>query len=168
MCLTDDDAIASRLRALRNHGQSEPGVFCEASGSARLSEIHAALGNTHLETLDVRIRRRQQVRSAVEDKAPVRVQRLLKDCTTNAQTLGVLFDAVRTPAERARVMHELQSLGIGAGPLSYALTTVGSIQSDVPCPSAEFIASTAIAIPCDASLSDEQVDYMIAQLTEVA
>ncbi len=168
MCLTDDDALASRLRALRNHGQSKPGHFLEASGNARLSEIHAALGNVHLTTLDARVSRRQQVRRAVEERAPVRVQRLLEGCTTNAQTLGVLFDSVQTPDERAAVMAKLRAREVGVGPLSYALTTIGSIQGADACPNAEFVAAVGIAIPCDASLSDEQVDYLIEQLAEVA
>ena len=67
MCLTDDASLAERLRVFRNHGQSQPGVFECASGNARLSELHAALANVHLRSLDARIERRLQIRSQIEN-----------------------------------------------------------------------------------------------------
>ena len=49
--VTDDPDIEKRLRILRNHGQSEPGHFVEASTNYRLTDIQAALGNAQLERL---------------------------------------------------------------------------------------------------------------------
>lgn len=169
MCLTDDNDLAERLRALRNHGQSSPGVFVAASGNARLSEIHAALGNAHLTTLDARIARRLHIREKVAQTRGVKLQRVLDGCQTNAQTLGIQLDNVRSVEARARAMQALREREIGVGPLSYALTQIGSIAKDAQpaCPHAEFIAQVGMAVPCDASMSDAQVAFLLDALAEV-
>src|SRR5690606_10855175 len=51
-CLTDDEALAARIAALRNHGQAGPGRFSEPSGNYRLTELGGALGVTQLGRLD--------------------------------------------------------------------------------------------------------------------
>ena len=48
-CLTDDPALAQRLRVLRNHGQLEPGHFIMAAGNERMTELAAAIGQIQLE-----------------------------------------------------------------------------------------------------------------------
>ena len=42
ICLTDDLAVANRLRALRDHGRLD-GTFLEAAGNFRMTEVAAAL-----------------------------------------------------------------------------------------------------------------------------
>src|SRR5690606_37481958 len=51
-CLTDDAALAERLRVRRTHGQREPGSFVCASGNARLRELAAAMGQVQVQKLD--------------------------------------------------------------------------------------------------------------------
>lgn len=169
MCLTDDDDIAQELRALRNHGQSSPGSFIAPAGNARLSELHAALGNVHIQSLDARIARRLEVRERIARESPVRLQHVLAGCATNAQTLGVIFEGVNTAEARERALQTLRKHEIGVGPLSYALTEIGSLGPQYAaslCTNAEHIARVGIAIPCDASLSEQQVGHMISAIRE--
>ena len=55
MVTTDDDTLADRLRALRNHGMAAQDgaiVFRELGYPARMSDVHAAVGVSQLGNLD--------------------------------------------------------------------------------------------------------------------
>lgn len=150
-CLTDDDAIADRLRMLRNHGQTRPGTFVEASGNSRLSEVAAALGRTQLGELDRLVSRRREIarryRSALG--ARVGVQRELEGAASNFQTFGVLVSG-----KRDRIVEAMRGAGIECGILSYALSRLHSVGANEPCPNAEAIADQGMALPLFHDLTD--------------
>ena len=52
MVTTSDAAYAARLRRLRNHGLTAPGVHGELGWNWRLSEVQAAIGCCQLDRLD--------------------------------------------------------------------------------------------------------------------
>jgi dTDP-3-amino-3,4,6-trideoxy-alpha-D-glucose transaminase len=68
--VTDDDALAERLRRLRAHGQGPDGSFQEISTNSRLSEIEAAALRIGLRRLDAGNRRRAEIAATYRDVAP--------------------------------------------------------------------------------------------------
>lgn len=52
MLLTDDDELAERARALRNHGRNEDGVHKHLGLNYRMSELLAAVGREQLKHID--------------------------------------------------------------------------------------------------------------------
>jgi perosamine synthetase len=155
-CVTDDDAIADRLRMLRNHGQTRPGTFVEASGNSRLSEVAAALGRTQLGELDRLVSRRREIarryRSALG--ARVGMQRELEGAASNFQTFGILLPRTTVSGKRDRILEAMRSAGIECGILSYALSRLHSVGANEPCPNAEAIADQGMALPLFHDLSD--------------
>ena len=169
MCLTDDDALAARLRSLRNHGQSAPGVFVEASGNHRLTELGAALGLAQLETLESAIARRRvladRYRHALAGTGLV-MQSMPEGATRNEQTFGVL--APSTERRDALIAH-LAARRIEAGKLSYALGRLPSLASAERASDlggSERIVDRGLALPLHASLAEADVDRVIAAVKE--
>ncbi len=62
MLLTDDAALANRVRRLRNHGREDSGAWLDQMEwglNYRLSELHAALGRVQMSRLDDILKRRR-------------------------------------------------------------------------------------------------------------
>jgi perosamine synthetase len=129
MCLTDDPALAERLRELRNHGQSSPGTFGRASGNYRMSDIAAAMGVVQLSRLPGMVEARAELaaRYTSELGGLVRMQRPAAGARPNYQTFGVVLPEGR---DRDQVLQALRALDIEAGKLSYALHTLPQFVSE--------------------------------------
>ena len=74
MVLTDDDALAARLRAYRNlcHAPARRFLHERLGESVRMSELQGAVGVAQLENLDERIARKGRIRKRYDEElAPV-------------------------------------------------------------------------------------------------
>jgi perosamine synthetase len=124
MCLTDDDALAERLRALRNHGQSAPGQFACASTNYRLTEMAGAMGVEQMKRLPEIVRRRRALAEPYLQALPqlgLQPQLEPEGGEANRQTLGVLLPEGWDEDARARLIESLRARGVQAGLLSYAI-----------------------------------------------
>jgi perosamine synthetase len=173
MCLTDDPVLAERLRQLRNHGQSSPGIFARASGNYRLSEIAAAVGIAQLARLDTMI----IAREALADRyakalTELPIQQAPPGARRNHQTFGVLL-----PARLARdaVIAQLRDAGIETGRLSYALHALPQFMSAAlsarsvgrSFPVATALAERGLALPLWPGLTDADQSKVIERLKSV-
>ena len=171
-CLTDDDAIAERLRALRNHGQRAPGEFIVASGNYRLTEFAAALGSAQLPRLEDEIAARRRVsdrfRSALSEIFTP--QRIAGGAQSNMQTFGLLLPAEIAKSERERdeFLAALRESGVMATRLSYALHRIETLGRHPRLINAEAIETRGVAIPCHGGLSEQDVEFIIERLLGAA
>lgn len=162
-CLTDDDALAARLRQLRNHGISGPGAFAEPAGNQRLTELAAAMGLAQLDRLDAIVARRRAIAARYREAlGGFGLQAPVAGAESNWQTFGVVLpDAL----DRDAVVEALRADGVEAGRLSYALHRVGSLagrSAGGPFPHAERIETQGLAIPLHPLLTDADVDHVLA------
>jgi len=173
MCLTDDDALAERLRVLRNHGQASPGVFRRAAGNERLSELAAALGAVQLGRLDVMLQERQRLAARyARELAPLEPQVLPEGARGNHQTFGVVL-----PAHIARdaALSALRERGVEAGKLSYALHDLPQFAAAAAqargagrsFPQASRLAERGIALPLYVGLTDAEQSHVLESLRHV-
>jgi perosamine synthetase len=172
VCLTDDDALADRLRMLRNHGQKAPGIFVCAAGNHRLTELAAAIGSVQLQKLDAIVSARQQLAAHVRASLPgLSFQRAPAGGRANEQTLAILVGPPgRGSHARDRAIERLRDGGVQAAALSYALHTlpqfararaVGSLEV------AQDIAERGLALPLFPGMSEAQLQQVIARVREV-
>lgn len=166
-CLTDDPALAAEIRALRNHGQSAPGVFASAGPNLRLTEIQAAIGLAQLVRLPAIIERRralaERYRSALSAIASeIRVQSLPAGASRNEQSFGIVIPG----SKRDRVIDHLRARGIEAGKLSYALHRIGSLSGAraLPAPAADAIVEGGLALPLHSGMRETDVDRVLEAL----
>ena len=171
-CLTDDDGLAERLRSLRNHGQSAPGVFACASGNFRMTELAAAIGRVQLAKLEGLVGERQRLAAQIRDALPdVLFQRAPRAGVANGQTLGVLVaPSADDCARRDRAIATMREQEVQAGPLSYALHLLPQFQSAAKrardagrtLEHARGVADRGLSIPLFPSMSDAQLERVIA------
>lgn len=167
MCLTDDDALAVRLRILRNHGQAEPGRFAEVAGNHRMTEVAAAIGIVQMTRLDgILEARRTLARRYLEALPELDWQQPAPGAEPSYQTMGlVLPDGIDRDGAIARCRAE----GIEAGILSYALhrlPTLG-IADTASFPNAEAIAERGMAVPLYEGLAPADQDRVISALRAI-
>jgi len=164
-CLTDDDALADRLRVFRNHGQSKPGVFVEPGPNARLTEMQAAIGLVQLGRLDAMIARRREICTAYRSALPalgIEFQQHPAGAAVNEQTFGAV---VPPGVDRDAFVAAMQAQGIGAGILSYAMTRIGSlVELGQSAPIAEDIVDRGFALPVHTAMSDDDVAAVLDAL----
>jgi perosamine synthetase len=176
-CLTDDADLAERLRALRNHGQAEPGRFVCASGNYRMTELSAAIGSAQLPKLHaICDGRRLRARQIMDALPALSFQRPPAGGRDNRQTLGVLVGAPGAGSgERERVIAGLQARGVAAGRLSFALQTLPQFSAEARAAreaersltNALDIAERGLCVPLFPSMSDAQVATVIEALAFV-
>lgn len=121
--LTNDDHLAERVRAWRNHGirryPAHDAWYYEIDSlgeNARLTDFACALGRAQLATLDVRISERQGIAAAYDRLLEPFSDRVLRpprppDGTRHAWHLYVI--RFTDPTVRATVYREMQAAGIG-------------------------------------------------------
>lgn len=173
-CLTDDDALAERLRALRNHGQSAPGVFVCAAGNQRLTELAGAIGSEQLRKLPALVAARRRLGAQIRAAFPGHsFQRAAPGAEANQQTLGLLVGPRgEGAATRERVITALREGGVQSGPLSYALHRLPQFEAAARAAeqvgrtldNARDIAERGLALPLFPSMSEAQVQSVIEQL----
>ena len=107
---TKSDDVARRLRALRDHGQAERGVFGEIGYNSRLDEVQAAILNVKFKRLKQWNEARRNVAKQYNDRLG-KLDLVLPVEAPQAEHVYHLY-ALRTP-KRDQVAAALQAAGIG-------------------------------------------------------
>jgi perosamine synthetase len=165
---TDDDDIADRCRAIRNHGQSRR-YYHETFGlNWRMTDLFAAIGLAQLESLEGWTE--QRIHNAVA----------LSERITRAETPRVragdrhVFHqyTVRVSGDRDAIQQQLQERGIGSAvhypvPIHHQpiIRDLGFGEADAPV--AEQAAHSVLSLPVHPGLSDDNIDYIATTLDEV-
>ena len=175
---TDDAAIASRLRRLRNHGitsdhreRAESGAWfyeqVELGFNYRLTDFQCALGQSQLRKLPRFVERRQEIAALYDDALP---------CLPGVRPLGVRPDVshayhlyvVRVEG-RDRVFQALRDAGIGAN-VHYVPVHLHPFYRERfrtgpgLCPAAESAYEQILSLPVFPQMSDEDVEFVVGAL----
>ena len=174
MVLTDDAALASRLRRLRNHGSMPLDsrlCFAEMGFNYRMSDILAAVGIEQLHRLD-------EILAARRDRAAA-LMTLLESCPgvtpqvsppgylTSWQSFVVVLDE---RIDRGEVVTQLSQAGIEATIGTYALHLEPAFKgcwddgADAPVVSRD-LARSALALPLHPGIDDSDLERIAAGLT---
>lgn len=165
MCLVDDEGLAKTLRALRNHGQSAPGVFELASGNYRMTDFQGAMGSAQLERLDGIVSARRELAARYAERLSLPVQRVPGGALSNHQTMAVLLPEGTTEASRAAFVSHMRARAVEVGALSYALDALPSVGvSEHAMPVARSLVARGVSIPLFPELTLRDQDHVIASI----
>ena len=165
MVVTHSDALADRIRALRNHGIEADGSYAHIGFNSRLDEMQAAILQVKLGYLDDYIARRRQVAQwygeLLADSAIV-TPRLTAGHVFNVYT--VLVD------ERDRLVQRLRRGNIGCtvyypAPI-HRLPFWPSELAVGPLPQCEAVCRRCVSLPIYPELSRDQVQRVAHELLE--
>ena len=165
--VTSDEALAGRLRVLRNYGSQEK-YFNERKGfNSRLDEMQAAVLRIKLTKLDEWNERRKMLASRYQQTLEGVPDLTLPFVPAYADPVWHLF-AVRHP-ERDRLQKFLADAGVGTiihyplpAHLQDAYAELGFSAGSFP--RAEGMAGTLLSLPIGPHLSAGQADHVISQL----
>lgn len=171
----DDDDLARRLRALRNHGQETRGRFERAGTNARLPEVAAAMGCVQLERLDAMLDERRalvagyrQRLAALRDAGRLRWQEAPAGARPTHQTFAVLL---APDADRDRVQAHLAAARIETTVASYATSRLDSLRragvAGGSYPVAEALDERGLALPLYLGMRSSDLDRVCDTLREV-
>jgi dTDP-4-amino-4,6-dideoxygalactose transaminase len=157
---TDDDAVAARIRSIRNYGEASKYRHAEIGLNSRLDEIHAAILRERLKTLDLdNARRRQIARSYCARLTGARVRVPEFDPSSNYHLFPVLS------TDRDRLKQHLADLGIQAlvhyPELIPEQPALGGRFGSDPLPHAKAWVSQVLSLPLRPNLDDVDVDALI-------
>jgi dTDP-4-amino-4,6-dideoxygalactose transaminase len=155
--VTDDDAIAERVRRLRAHGQGADGSFEEISTNSRLSELEAAALRIGLRGLDEGNRRRAEIAAAYRQAAPGLSWQ--PDHPMHTYHL-----CVARPEDRERFRAEMPFETAVHYPRIVTDQPAYSKFHRVETPAASEWAARCVSLPCYPEMTDEEVESVCAAL----
>jgi perosamine synthetase len=176
MVLTDDDTIASRLRTLRNLAFRAERRFLhhELGFNFRITNLQAALGVAQIERIDQVVARKR----AIADRyagglggIPDLQLPAERSWARNVYWMyGVVSRSGRDAADLARVLRER---GIETRPFFLGMHRQPALASrgwfaNESYPVADHLAQSGLYLPSGVTLSDDQVDRVIAAVREAA
>ncbi len=174
---TNDDALASRLRALRNHGM-DPGAagwsrFTRAGFNYRMSDMSAAIGNVQLGRLEMIVRERRRVtslyREALQDQPEVRWPRgyELPELSCQSVVVELAGDVDRDRVIEGMLEREIQTT-IGGYALTaqpYYVERYGLREEDLP--NAGRLARRSLTLPVTVEMTAQDVERVVTSLGTV-
>jgi len=177
MILTDSDDLAERLRTLRNHGQTVPGLSAEPGWNSRLDELQAAVLRVKLRHLDRWIQARRALAALYTERfaatAEIQTPRAPAGCEHSYYLYTVRIpSAGKDPAERRdRVARRLAEQGISSAifyPIPLHLqplyASLGGQPGDLPV--AERAAREVLSLPLYPEMTAGQVDRVADAVLE--
>ncbi len=182
LCLTDDAALADRLRLLRSHGITRDAAAMQGANEGawyyeqidlgfnyRITDIQAALGSSQLTDLDDKFRRRDAAARRYDDllaTLPVKLPARLNDRQSahhlyvveveNGLSRKAVFDALRADG----ILVNVHYIPIHLQPYYRAL---GFAPGDFPASEAFY--EGAVTLPLFPSLSEAQQDHVAGRLS---
>lgn len=174
MCLTNDPALAQRMRVLRGHGMSADRKYWhEVVGfNYRMTNLQAALGVAQLGKLDRLVEKKRQIAQWYAER--------LKDLEAPG-ILGLHPEAAWArcvywmysilvkgePGEATRLMAELATRGIETRPFFVPMHLLPPYRLDTRLPVAETLYSQGINLPSGTRLEEDQVDWIASSVRQV-
>ncbi len=174
---TNDDALASKMKMIREHGQSQKYYHEMLGHNYRMEGIQGAVLGVKLRHLDKWTDGRRRAAKKYNELLNNVQQIVLPKEMPNVKHVYHLFvlRVKATGSERSKLRNELQNFltaaGIGTG-LHYAIPlheqncfkNLGYKKGDFPV--TEELAETGISLPMYPELNDEQITYVCDKIKE--
>ena len=174
MLLTDDEQIKERCQKLRNLA-FEPGrrfVHKELGWNYRMTNLQAAIGLAQLENIGLHLIKKRQIGNAYnEGLATIMNFQLPLRMTEYAENIYWVYGLVADGEERCQnIMNRLADVKIGTRPFFWCMheqpvfLKMGFFKNE-RYPHSEKIARNGFYIPSGLGLRDEEIEYVIRELS---
>ncbi|MDR1874826.1 MAG: DegT/DnrJ/EryC1/StrS family aminotransferase [Synergistaceae bacterium] len=178
MVLCDDDALFKKCRSLRNlcFAPERRFVHRELGYNFRMSNIQAALGVAQLERIEATLRKKRYIGARYQELlSGIKGLQLPLPRTDYAENLYWIFGIVLdedVPADAGEFEKRLQARGVGTRPFFWPMHEQPIFQEQglfrgERYPVAEKLARRGFYIPSGLALTDEQMEYVAAQVRAV-
>jgi dTDP-4-amino-4,6-dideoxygalactose transaminase len=165
---TNDEALADRLRLMRNFGFAGKDKVVHIGTNGKMSEISAAMGLTSLESFDdcveLNVANHRRYGAGLAGVPGLRLVRYDPSETNNHQYVVVEVDARRSGLTRDELVQVLESEGCLARryfhPGVHRMEPYGSTDPDAGrhLPNTERLTDSVMTLPTGTGVSPEQID----------
>lgn len=160
--VTDDDALAERMRLYRSHGMARRRYFHEVIGhNFRLTNLQAAVGCAQLEQIDRIVAARRNLYATYEERLRtmpgVKMQVINDGVVPVVWAVGVRLDLARFTQGRDTVMNQMLAHGIETRPGFYSATTMPHLYGSQHLPNSDAVSASVIVLPSSPSLSNANI-----------
>ena len=178
MIVTDDDALATRCRSLRNLAfiAERRFVHHELGWNFRMTNMQAAIGVAQLERLDEFVEKKRRIFSRyMELLQTVPGIALPVPCTAYAENINWVFGVVVDDSvgfDAIEAMSRLAKVGVGTRPFFWPMHEQPvfremALFAGETYPCAERIARRGFYLPSGLALTDEQMERVAAAMRKV-
>lgn len=177
MLLTDDDALASRLRRLKDHGMSPTRRYFheELAFNYRMTNLQAALGVAQLEQIEQFIARKRQIHAIYQERLGACVDVTLLGERPGYRGVFWMVSALLADESRDRdaLLAALREQGIDTRPFFVPMSELPHLAgfravgaTGDGCPIARRLSRTGFNLPTGCGLTNEQVRWCAKMLSE--
>ncbi len=166
--LTDDRALAERARLLRDHAMDPHRRYWhgEIGFNYRITNMQAALGVAQLERLDEFLQRKRQIaatyRAGLQEVPGVSLQEEADWASSACWMTTLRIDGSRI--DRDELAARLRVAGVDTRPAFVPLHLLPHLRQEGALPVAEAIGSEGLSLPSSTSLTDAELDHVIASV----
>ena len=168
--VTNDDDVARRISLLRDHGRDDNGEVVTWGMNSRLDNLQAALLDFKLKSFPDEIERRRQIARLYQDGlSGIRQLELPPAPDADARHFDVYQNYELLAEDRDELKKHLESRGVRTivqwnGKAVHQFKGLGF--DEVSLPVTEEMFRRFLMLPMNTSLSDEDVAYVIEQITD--
>jgi dTDP-3-amino-3,4,6-trideoxy-alpha-D-glucose transaminase len=157
--VTNDEALAARVRRLRNGGQAERYAHVDVGVNSRLDELQAAVLRARLPRLASYTARRREIAAAYRTELPSWLRAVPQVDEGHVYHVFAVRTADRGPLQRHLRDAGIQTLIHYPAPLTEQPAFADAPRT--PCPAAARAAREVLSLPLHPGLSDEDVRRVI-------
>lgn len=167
--LTDDSALAERARFLRDHAMDPNRRYWhgEIGFNYRITNLQAALGVAQLERLDEFLARKRAIaaayRAGLQDIPGVILQEEAAWASSSWWMTTLRINAAHG-VDRDELAARLRTDGVDSRPAFVPVHLLPPYRQQDPLPVAEAVGSEGLSLPSGTSLTDSELEYVIASV----
>jgi perosamine synthetase len=174
MITTDDAALAGNLRLIKNHGSPEPYCHTILGYNYRMTEMQGAMGVEQLKKLPAILKQKRMVVDYYQKalaSLPGITPPYVPDYSLHSYMIFTIKITGDYPRSRNEVMEALGRKGIGSKiyfPPAHLQPFFRELYPHLSLPVCEKVSKSILSLPIYASLSPQEIDYIVAVLHELA
>jgi len=171
MVTTDDDAIAARVRLLRDHGRSDKYTHVAVGYNLRFNDVQAAVGRKQLALLEDFIEKRRSVARRYDEALGELDEIVVPEERPGTRMVYHLYPIrVRDDSVRDQFREHMKTRGVETGvhyPIANHLQPAMADRGKPPVlPQAEALARSTVSLPMFPALSDQDVQAVISAVRD--
>ncbi|MFH1907538.1 MAG: DegT/DnrJ/EryC1/StrS family aminotransferase [Chloroflexota bacterium] len=170
---TDEDALAEKVRFLRDHAMSPEKRYwhTEVGFNYRMTNLQAALGVAQMERIEEFIARKRWIAESynqgLREVAAIRLPPEAPWATSVYWMYSILLNK-DFPLSRDEVMARLRQQNIDSRPFFYPIHVQLPYQADISLPVAENLSRRGINLPSAVTLSEEDIQRIVQAIRKMA
>lgn len=170
---TDEDALAEKVRFLRDHAMSPEKRYwhTEVGFNYRMTNLQAALGVAQMERIEEFIARKRWIAESynqgLREVAAIRLPPEAPWATSVYWMYSILLNK-DFPLSRDEVMARLRQQNIDSRPFFYPIHVQPPYQADISLPVAEDLSRRGINLPSAVTLSEEDIQRIVQAIRKMA